>query len=121
MKTTSSRLWITLAAGIAVVAGLVLLLAFLIHKPDASDVTTVTTLSTKSPVTTPATSPISPIPEPSAASPIPTPETQLPYGVTIPQVAPDFSLAQAGGGRFKMSDQLARGPVVLVFFQRVGG
>jgi uncharacterized lipoprotein len=70
-----------------------------------------------------ATSPISPLPEPSDASPIPTPtpEAQLPYGVTIPQVAPDFSLPQAGGGRFEMSDQLARGPVVLVFFQRVGG
>jgi uncharacterized lipoprotein len=70
-----------------------------------------------------ATSPISPLPEPSAASPIPTPtpEAQLPDGVTNPQVAPHFSLPQAGGGRVGMSDQLARGPVVLVFFQRVGG
>jgi len=33
---------------------------------------------------------------------------------------PDFGLEQAGGGVFTLTDQLARGPVVLVFFQRCG-
>lgn len=35
--------------------------------------------------------------------------------------APDFSLPQGGGGWFALSEQLARGPVVLVFLHHVGG
>ncbi|MGD1996197.1 MAG: redoxin domain-containing protein [Anaerolineae bacterium] len=35
-------------------------------------------------------------------------------------IAPDFTLDQAGGGVFTLSDQLAHGSVVLIFFQRCG-
>jgi hypothetical protein len=35
----------------------------------------------------------------------------------IPQVAPDFTLARADGTMFTLAEQLAQGPVVLVFLQ----
>ena len=70
----------------------------------------------RSPIPTPAAtssfaSPISALPTP-VPSPVPT--------IAIPQVAPDFTLDQAGGGTLTLSEQLAQGPVVLVFFQRRG-
>ena len=34
--------------------------------------------------------------------------------------APDFTVEQAGGGTFSLSEQLEEGPLVLVFFQRCG-
>jgi hypothetical protein len=53
----------------------------------------------------------------------PTPETADESSSPDPamlQVAPDFTLPQVSGGEFTLSEQLARGPVVLVFFQRCG-
>jgi hypothetical protein len=70
----------------------------------------------------------SPLATPSAAAlevqlSTPTPETAdespSPDPATL-QVAPDFTLPQVSGGEFTLSEQLARGPVVLVFFQRCG-
>jgi hypothetical protein len=90
------------------------------------------------PIAMPATSPIptpaagasflSPIPTPPAEapflSPVPLPATNTPAptpALAIPEVAPDFTLKRTGGGTFTLSEQLAQGPVVLVFFQRGGG
>jgi hypothetical protein len=90
------------------------------------------------PIAMPATSPIptpaagasflSPIPTPPAEapflSPVPLPATNTPAptpALAIPEVAPDLTLKRTGGGTFTLSEQLAQGPVVLVFFQRGGG
>lgn len=56
----------------------------------------------------------SPSPMPASDSPPPTP------ALAIPEVAPDFTLQRAGGSTLTLSEQLAQGPVVLVFFQRGG-
>jgi hypothetical protein len=78
----------------------------------------------RSPVATP-TAPPSMLP--TVESPLPTPSSVSMVGPTAPlptstvqKVAPDFTLPRAGGGTFTLSRQLARGPVVLVFFQKCG-
>jgi len=77
-----------------------------------------------SPLATPDTSPIpTPTPDGSVLSPIPAPATQPPLPTpapVIPEFAADFTLEQAGGGTLTLSEQLAQGPVVLVFFHRYG-
>lgn len=65
------------------------------------------------PIATLATSPI-PIPVPAIETSSPTP------ALAIPEIAPDFTLERAGGGTLTLSGQLARGAVVLVFFQKCG-
>lgn len=118
----SPRFWIIFVGGIAVVVGLGFLLAFLGRGAGEPAATTTTAPPAKSPAATLATSPISPLAtKTSATSPIPTPTTRPLHNPTIPEVAPDFALGQAGGGTFRLSEQLVQGPVVLVFFQRVGG
>ncbi len=67
----------------------------------------------QSPIVSPATSPI-PTAMPAAEMPAPTPAPVL------PEVAPDFTLERAGGGSLTLTEQLAQGPVVLIFFQRCG-
>lgn len=47
-------------------------------------------------------------------SPVPT------VPVAAAPAVPDFTLERAGGGTLTLSEQLAQGPVVLVFFQRCG-
>jgi hypothetical protein len=80
----------------------------------------------QSPVATSLPSPLSPLPIPAtetsepqtyvvpASMPSPTPN------LAIPEVAPDFTLQRSNGGKFTLSEQLAQGPVVLVFFQKCG-
>jgi len=53
---------------------------------------------------------------PTAPAPTPTAVAM----VVSPDTAPDFTLERAGGGQFTLSEQLAQGAVVLVFFQRCG-
>ncbi len=78
----------------------------------------------QSQIATPFTSPL-PVPatETPVPSSIPTPatETTAPTpDLAIPEVAPDFTLERAGGGTLALTEQLAEGPVVLVFFRRGG-
>jgi hypothetical protein len=76
---------------------------------------------THSPLATesiPPTPPLAPAteahPTQAALSPLPTPDR------AIPEVAPDFTLARANGEAFTLTEQLAEGPVVLIFFHRHG-
>jgi hypothetical protein len=77
----------------------------------------------QSPLAQPAASPISmPTPALAAATlrnePTPSP---LPSVDREPlEIAPDFTLKRAGGEKLTLSDRLAQGPVVLVFFQKCG-
>ena len=58
-------------------------------------------------------------PVPATASPDEPPSTTA-TDLALPEIAPDFTLDRAGGGKFTLSEQLAQGPVVLVFFQKCG-
>ena len=58
-----------------------------------------------------------PAPLPTTASII---EPSSPLPTVAPRAAPDFTLEQFDGGAFTLSEQLAQGPVVLVFFQKCG-
>jgi len=61
-----------------------------------------------------------------ASSPLPTPlptPTRAPLSALalgVAEQAPDFTLEQTGGGTFTLAEQLAEGPVVMVFFQKCG-
>jgi hypothetical protein len=134
----SSRTWTIFGIGIAIVAGLALLLAFLGRKPGEPGsmitpaVSTPLSENTAAPVASTAQSPIptpftSPLPTPTTAtmaqSPLPLPATEMPYPtpvLALPAIAPDFTLERAGGSPLTLSEQLAQGPVVLAFFQRSG-
>ncbi len=78
--------------------------------------------SAQSPIATLVTSPLSvPTIESPIASPTPAPAPETPTpALALPEVAPDFTLERAGGGTLTLAEQLAQGPVVLVFFQRCG-
>lgn len=55
-----------------------------------------------------------------AIATVPAPTPTAVAMVVSPDTAPDFTLERVGGGQFTLSEQLAQGPVVLVFFQRCG-
>jgi hypothetical protein len=74
-------------------------------------------VSAASPMPTPTvqTPEPSPTPVPSTETPQPTPE------LAVPEIAPDFTLPRASGCALTLTEQLAQGPVALVFFQKGGG
>ncbi|HUV88770.1 MAG TPA: hypothetical protein VMY80_03885 [Anaerolineae bacterium] len=127
----SPHTWVILGLGVALVAGFALLLAFLGREPGGpapmitpalanpsptvEQVAERATPTAQPPTPSPSTSPLStPAAETLNTSPIPTPV------LALPETAPDFTLEQTGGVAFTLSEQLAQGPVVLVFF-RIGG
>lgn len=72
-----------------------------------------------SPISTPTPAPADAAVSVTESSPLPSPTADL----AMPEIAPDFTLRQAGGGTLtplRLQEQLAQGPVVLVFFQRCG-
>jgi len=90
----------------------------------SQDVAVLVVPSPQSPLATPFISPIpTPTTELTIFSPTPVPATETPAPtlvIVLPKVAPDFTLERAGGGTLTLAEQLAQGPVVLVFFQRCG-
>jgi hypothetical protein len=90
----------------------------ILRDPDLSTLGVISVLPTTSPIPTPKGTALPSFTSPIAAgsqSPAADPAT-----LAIPEVAPDFTLERAGGGSLTLSDQLAKGPVVLAFFQRFG-
>lgn len=79
--------------------------------------------TTQSPV---PTSPVSPLPVPATETPLPAPTSAPPTDdppaptLALPEIALDFTLERAGGGALTLTEQLAQGPVALVFFQKCG-
>jgi len=59
------------------------------------------------------------MPAPATSSPLPPPSPLATPTPALP-LASDFTLPQVDGGDFTLSERLAEGPVVLVFFQRCG-
>lgn len=72
-------------------------------------------------VASPMPTPTEGMPEPSPTAVPPTETPQPTPELALPEVAPDFTLPRAGGGALTLTEQLAQGPVVLVFFQKGGG
>ena len=64
--------------------------------------------------------PNSPVPTPAAVSPSSPIPTVVPLSVPDAGYAPDFTLDQATGGVFTLSEQLAKGSVALVFTSGFG-
>ncbi|HET90232.1 MAG TPA: hypothetical protein ENN99_05770 [Chloroflexi bacterium] len=74
----------------------------------------------ETPVNTPPPSP-SPAPPTVATAVSPTDPAPAPQTPALLEIAPDFSLPQAGSDNsFNLATQLSTGPVVLIFFQRCG-
>jgi hypothetical protein len=102
--------WVIFGVGVVVVASLGFILASLggsAGRPTATPflptpVPAATSVPTSLPTTVSVVEPSSPLP------------------TVAPRAAPDFTLDQFEGGAFTLSEQLAQGPVVLVFFQRCG-
>jgi cytochrome oxidase Cu insertion factor (SCO1/SenC/PrrC family) len=102
--------WVIFGVGVVVVASLGFILASLGASVGKSTATPFS--PTQMPVATSV-----PTPLPTTVSVV---ESSSPLPTEIPKAAPDFTLDQADGSTFTLSEQLAKGPVVLVFFQKCG-
>lgn len=109
---------IIIGIGLVVAAAAIFLVVSLVR--TAGNVTpTPTPIPPTPPPTTPSTAQPTATAAPTLVSPIPATETVSPSAAAL-ESAPDFTLPRADGGTFTLTEQLAHGPVVLVFFQ-VGG
>jgi cytochrome oxidase Cu insertion factor (SCO1/SenC/PrrC family) len=97
-------------AGIVILASLGFVLSSLAGITRGSEPEATLVLATRMPVATSA-----PVSAPTTA-PVAGPASPLPTSVL--KAAPDFTLERSDGSAFTLSEQLAQGPVVLVFFQR---
>ena len=122
-QSISPPFLIVFGVGVLVVAMLAFLLASLGRSAaDAGPMMTPVPL-TRAPTATPLpTSTPLPTEQISAepASPAPPTSTPRPTPV-VPDIASDFRLDRSGGGTLTLSEQLAQGPAVLVFFRSGGG
>lgn len=109
---------IVIGIGLVVAAAAIFLVASLVRM-TGSAMPTPTPVPSTPPPTTPSTARPTATAAPTLVSPIPTIEMVSPSAAAL-ESAPDFTLPRADGSTFTLSKQLARGPVVLVFFQ-VGG
>ena len=101
--------WVVFGAGVVLLASLGFVVASLGKSTSSPMATSV--LATRVPVATPAS--ISPLPTTELVPQSPLPPVAL-------EAAPDFTLGWDDGNTFTLLEQLAQGPVVLVFFQKCG-
>lgn len=117
MERKDLPLEIVLGVGLVVVAAAVFLGASLMRTAGRA----APTPTPLPPTRPPATPTVSARPTATAAPSSSAQATVTPSATAaVLQVAPDFTLQRADGSAFTLAEQLARGPVVLVFFQMVG-
>jgi hypothetical protein len=104
--------WVIFGVGVVVVAALWFLLASLGRSVGANEPVATLLIPTQTPTETPM--PSSLLTAGSATAP------SSPLPTIAFEIAPDFTLERADGSTFTLSEQLAQGPVVLLFFQRCG-
>lgn len=103
-------------AGIVLAASVGFVLASLAGNSRGSEPEATIILTTQMPASPQASVATSaPVPSPTTA---PATEPPPPPPTLAFKDAPDFSLERSDGSAFTLSEQLAQGPVVLVFFQR---
>ena len=96
--------------GIVIVASLAFVLSSLAGRAQGSEPKATLALATRMPVATSV-----PVQSPTTA---PTAAPSSPPSTPASKAAPDFTLGRSDGSTITLSEQLAQGPVALVFFQR---